>query len=159
VPLQKEFSLLSGLKKHNMKKIIISFIVLFTITSSFAQTVVGKWKTIDDESGKAKSILEIYEKSGKIYGKVIDILDLEHKNDVCKLCSGEDKNKPIMGMTVIKGLTKDEQEYNNGKILDPQNGKLYKCYITLESKDKLKVRGYIGISLFGRTQNWYRVKN
>lgn len=141
-----------------MKKIIISLVLLFTINSSFSQTVIGKWKTIDDQTGKAKSILEIYEKSGKIYGKVIEILDVAHKNFNCTKCEGEDKNKPILGMTVIKGLTKDGHEYNNGKILDPQNGKLYKCYITLESPDKLKVRGYIGISLFGRTQYWYRVK-
>ena len=62
-------------------------------------------------------------------------------------------------MIIIKGLSKEDAEYTNGKILDPKNGKLYKCYITLETKDKLKVRGYIGISLFGRTQYWYRVKN
>jgi uncharacterized protein (DUF2147 family) len=120
--------------------------------------VVGKWKTIDDETGQEKSIIEIYEKDGKVYGKVLEILDVEHKKSVCSNCSGTDKNKPILGMTVIKGLSKDGDEYNSGKILDPKNGKLYKCYITQENKDKLKVRGYIGISLFGRTQYWYRVK-
>jgi len=61
-------------------------------------------------------------------------------------------------LTVIKGLKKDGDEYNSGKILDPKNGKIYKCFITLESKDKLKVRGYIGFALLGRTQYWYRVK-
>jgi uncharacterized protein (DUF2147 family) len=64
-----------------------------------------------------------------------------------------------MGLIFIKGLTKDGEEYSGGKILDPKNGKLYKCYITLEGNDKLKVRGYIGISLLGRTQYWKRVKN
>ena len=62
-----------------------------------------------------------------------------------------------MGMIVIKGLKKDGDEYNGGKILDPNNGKLYKCYIELEEDDKLKVRGYIGLALLGRTQYWYRV--
>ena len=139
----------------------ISSITLFFFAILFAQsqTVVGKWKTIDDETGKPKSIVEIYEKSGKIYGKVIDILEVENKKRVCTNCSGDDKNKPILGMTVIKGLSKEGAQYTNGKILDPKNGKLYKCYITLESKDKLKVRGYIGISLLGRTQYWYRIKN
>jgi uncharacterized protein (DUF2147 family) len=144
-----------------MSRNTFNSIALFFLTIFFAQsqTVIGKWKTIDDETGKAKSIVEIYEKSGKIYGKVVDILEEENKKRVCTNCSGDDKNKPILGMTVIKGLSKEGSQYTNGKILDPKNGKLYKCFITLETKDKLKVRGYIGISLFGRTQYWYRVKN
>ena len=144
-----------------MNKSKLVTIALFFVSIFYGQngTVVGKWKTIDDETGNAKSIVEIYEKSGKIYGKVIEILEEEHKNKVCSNCTGEDKNKPILGMIVIKGLRKDGNEYKRGKILDPKNGKLYKCYITLESKDKLKVRGFIGISLFGRTQYWYRVEN
>jgi uncharacterized protein (DUF2147 family) len=141
-----------------MKKTIIPFLLLFLTTASFSQTVIGKWKTIDDETGKAKSIVEIFEKSGKIYGKILEILEDENRNRKCDLCTGNDKDKPILGMTIIKGLTKDEDEYNGGKITDPKNGKQYKCYITLEGKDKLKVRGYIGISLLGRTQYWSRVK-
>ena len=141
-----------------MKKIILLILTLLLATTSFSQTVIGKWKTIDDETGKAKSIVEIYEKEGKIYGRILEILEEEHRNRKCILCSGSDKDKPILGMTIIKGLTKDDQEYNGGKITDPKNGKQYKCYITLYAKDKLKVRGYIGISLFGRTQYWYRVK-
>lgn len=143
-----------------MKKSIIYIIALFFTTIFYAQnqTVIGKWKTIDDETGQPKSIIEIYEKSGKIYGKVLEILEVEHKKSVCSNCSGSDKNKPILGMIVIKGLSKHGSEYTKGKILDPKNGKLYQCFITLEGKDKLKVRGFIGISLFGRTQYWYRVK-
>lgn len=141
-----------------MNKIIIFILLLLFSITIHSQTVVGKWKTIDDETSQPKSIVEIYENKGKIYGKVIEIIELEHRNKVCSNCSGDDKNKPILGMTIIKGLLKDKTEYSAGKILDPKNGKLYKCYITLETKDKLKVRGYIGISLFGRTQYWYRVK-
>lgn len=142
-----------------MKNSVYLLVLFFsTMLQAQNQSVIGKWKTIDDETGQAKSIVEIYEKSGKVYAKVIEILDLEHKKSQCTNCSGEDRNKPILGMLVIKGLTKSGNEYRNGKILDPKNGKLYQCFITLESKDKLKVRGYIGISLFGRTQYWYRVK-
>ena len=122
-----------------------------------SQSVVGKWKTIDDATGEAKSIVEVFSKSGKIYAKVVDILDPATKNNLCKQCSGEDKNKPILGLIIIKGLSKDGSEYNSGEILDPKNGKLYKCALSLESKDKLKVRGYIGFSLLGRTQYWHRV--
>ncbi len=143
-----------------MKKSRLVGIALFFVAIVYGQdqTVIGKWKTIDDETGKAKSIVQIYEKSGKIYGKVIEILEEEHRKKVCANCSGEDRNKPILGMIVIKGLKKEGAVYTSGKILDPKNGKLYKCFITLESTDKLKVRGFIGIALFGRTQYWYRVK-
>lgn len=141
-----------------MKK---SFIVILLLVScvfySQNKDVLGKWKTIDDETGEAKSIVEIYEKSGKIYGKVIAVLDLIHKNDLCTACSGDDANKPILGLVVIKGLMRDGKEYNSGKILDPKNGKLYQCFITLVGNDKLKVRGFIGFSLLGRTQYWQRV--
>ncbi len=138
----------------------LTILVLFISCVFYSQnkSVLGKWKTIDDETGEVKSIVEIYEKSGKIYGKVIEILDVIHKNSLCKNCSGEDANKPILGLTVIKGLTRDGKEYNSGKILDPKSGKLYQCFITLEGNEKLKVRGYIGISLLGRTQYWQRVK-
>lgn len=137
-------------------KIIIFVFLIFQI--SFSQTVIGRWKTIDDETGKEKGVVEIYEKNGKVYGKIVEIIEKEHRDKKCILCEGEDKNKPVLGLTFIKGLKKDGKEYNGGQVLDPKNGKIYKCYILLIEKDKLKIRGYIGISLFGRTQYWYRVK-
>jgi uncharacterized protein (DUF2147 family) len=142
-----------------MKK-SITFLLLFVSTLFYAQGsgVIGKWKTIDDQSGEEKSVVEIYEKSGKIYGKVLKIFDENHRKARCVDCEGEDTNKPVIGLNVIKELIKDGKEYNSGKILDPKNGKVYKCFITLESTDKLKVRGYIGFALLGRTQYWQRVK-
>ena len=141
-------------------KTILLLLNLFIFNSLFAQnTVIGKWKTIDDKTGKPKSIIEIYEKDGKIYGKIIDILNPANKKNLCTECSGAEKNKPVMGMVLINGLTKDNDEYNGGTIIDPTNGKVYKCYIALEAQDKLKVRGYIGLSILGRTQYWYRIKN
>lgn len=123
-----------------------------------AQSVIGKWKTFDDKTGDAKSIVEIYEKDSKVYGKIIEILNPEKKNDKCTKCSGQDKDKPLKGLTIIKGLKKDGKEYSDGEILDPSSGKLYKCTISLENKDKLKVRGYIGISALGRSQTWTRIE-
>lgn len=140
-----------------MKQLITLLFCITVMASMQSQSVIGKWKTIDDATGEAKSIVEVFSKSGKIYAKVVDILDPATKNNLCKQCSGEDKNKPILGLTIIKGLSKDGSEYNSGEILDPKNGKLYKCALSLESKDKLKVRGYIGFSLLGRTQYWHRV--
>lgn len=135
-------------------------VFLFFTMCSWAQhhSVIGKWKTIDDETGKPVSVIEIFEKQNKIYGKVIEIFNPKTKVPRCEQCDGEDKNKPIVGLVVIKGLIKDKDEYTHGKILDPKHGKLYKCSLSLESRDRLKVRGYIGINLLGRTQIWERVK-
>lgn len=139
-------------------KTITCIVLMLVSTFNFSQSVAGKWKTIDDETGKVIAVVEIYERGGKIFGKVHEIINPKDRNKVCSNCTGEDKDKPILGLTVIKGLLKDGSEYNSGKILDPKHGRLYQCFITLESKDKLKVRGYIGISLFGRTQYWHRIK-
>ena len=140
-----------------MKQITtIAFLLLFQI--SFSQTVFGKWKTIDDETGKEKGVVEIYEHKGKVYGKIIEIFEQNKKHLKCEKCDGDDKNKPILGLVIIKGLTKNEDIYDGGKIVDPKNGKKYHCKITLDGKDKLIVRGYIGIPLFGRSQTWIRQK-
>ncbi|WP_298393982.1 DUF2147 domain-containing protein [Flavobacterium sp.] len=136
----------------------VLFFSLFLSFNAFSQSVIGTWKTIDDETGREKSIVEIYEENGKIYGKIIELLDKEDRGRKCSNCTGSDKDKPIIGMVVIRGLSKDGDEYNGGKILDPKSGKIYKCYLKLESKDKLIVRGYIGISLLGRSQKWIRIK-
>lgn len=140
------------------KNITVLLLLVSSIFYCQNTSVLGKWKTIDDKTGKPISVVEIYEKSGKIYGKVSEIFDATYRNNLCKACTGEDADKPILGMVVIKGLSKEGSEYGSGKILDPKNGKLYQCYITLVNADKLKVRGYIGISLLGRTQYWYRIK-
>lgn len=140
-----------------MKQFITFLICVLATSSMHSQSVIGKWKTIDDKTGEAKSIVEVFSKSGKIYAKVVEIFDPAHKNSVCIQCTGEDKNKSILGLIIIKGLIKDGSEYNSGEILDPENGKQYKCTLSLDSKDKLKIRGYIGFSLLGRTQYWRRV--
>jgi uncharacterized protein (DUF2147 family) len=140
----------------------IFFLFLLTIVFSTTQaqdhSVLGKWKTIDDDSGKALGVVHIYEEDGKIVGKVIEIINPKSRDKRCNNCAGEDINQPVLGLVILRGLKKDGNEYNGGKILDPKHGKYYKCYITLENENKLKVRGYIGIALFGRTQYWHRVK-
>lgn len=133
------------------------FVAVAGLFSAQAQ-VTGKWKTIDDETGQAKSIVEIYESNGKIYGKVVEILNPAKKNAKCDKCPGADKGKPVQGLVILKGLTKDGKEWTDGDILDPTKGKLYSCTLTLDGNDKLKVRGYMGVSLLGRTQVWHRVK-
>ena len=120
---------------------------------------VGLWKTVDDNTGKAKSIIRIWEKDGKLYGRIVKLIDPQEPNPLCVECKGKLKNKPVIGMTIMAGLSKDGDEWNGGTIMDPENGKTYKVLIqVLAGGKKLKVRGYIGVSLLGRTQHWIRVK-
>lgn len=140
-----------------MKKNILLIFILFLYFNSYSQSILGKWKTIDDETGKERSIVEIYQVEGNIYAKIDKLLEKSEENKVCENCEGANKNKPLKGMIIINGLTKDGNEWNGGKILDPKSGNEYKCYITLENPDKLKVRGYLGFALLGRTQYWYKV--
>lgn len=142
-----------------MKKLVVIILVLCSVNFYCQNSgVTGKWNTIDEVTGKAMSVVEIFEYNNKIYGKVIEIINPKNRTKTCVDCPGDDHNKPILGLTIIKGLVKDGSEYNGGKILDPKSGKLYKCYIELENPNKLKVRGYLGISLIGRTQYWERIK-
>ncbi|MCF6132054.1 DUF2147 domain-containing protein [Flavobacterium wongokense] len=139
-------------------RITTAFFLILFFQISFGQSIFGKWKTIDDLTGKEKGIVEIYEYKGKVYGKIIEIFEADKKHLRCEKCEGEDRNRPILGMNIIKGLKRNDDVYEGGKIIDPKNGKSYHCKITLEGKDKLIVRGYIGISLFGRSQTWIRQK-
>jgi uncharacterized protein (DUF2147 family) len=119
--------------------------------------VIGKWKTIGDIDKTEKAIVEIYEQEGKLFGRVIKLLPTA-VHTTCDRCSGDLKGQPIEGMVILMGLTKTATGGTNGKVLDPSNGNIYKCYIELEGPDKLKLRGYIGTPTLGRTQYWYRVK-
>ena len=140
-----------------MKKLVLSaLLALFFVGGAMAQSVIGQWKTIDDETGKAKSIVEIYEKNGKIYGKIVKLL-ARTDDPICDLCTDDRKNKKVLGLEIIREMKKDGSEYEDGTILDPNNGKVYDCKLWVDAKDpnKLNVRGYI--AFFYRTQNWYRV--
>lgn len=140
-------------------KLIVAISLLFLTVSVNAQSVLGKWKTFDDETGDAKSIVEITERNGKVYGKVIKLLDPKKANMKCKDCPGADKDKPVVGIEVLKRLSKNGDKYDGGKILDPASGKVYKCNIQLDGKNTLKVRGYIGFAALGRTQTWKRAED
>jgi len=138
-----------------MKKLLLTFVLSLFGVLSFAQ-IEGKWKTIDDETKQAKSIVEIYKKSdGKYYGKVSQLL-IKPANPNCTSCKDDRKGKPIVGLEIIRGLKKEGDEFTGGTITDPKTGKTYKCTIT-KSGDKLNVRGYMGVSVFGRTQVWDKV--
>jgi uncharacterized protein (DUF2147 family) len=126
---------------------------------------VGYWQTIDDLTGKPKSILQISDSSGVLSGTVIKIFPKagEDQNKRCSACTGEKHNQRIVGMVVMEGLKNQPRQINqwdSGQILDPSNGKTYHCQIQLTDKGKkLIVRGYIGLPLFGRSQTWLRMAN
>lgn len=138
-----------------MRKLLFTLVLSLVGVVSFAQ-IEGKWKTIDDETKQAKSIVEIYKKTdGSYYGKVSQLL-IKPADPNCTSCKDDRKGKPILGMEIIRGLKKDGDEFTGGTITDPKTGKTYKCTIT-RSGDQLNVRGYIGLSLLGRTQTWQKV--
>ncbi len=140
-----------------MKKTVTIIFLLFAISIN-AQTIFGRWNSTNEETGEIDSVVEVYKKNGKAYAKIIEIKNPDRKNAVCTECEGENKNKRILGLEILTGLEKNDKEWSGGEILDPRNGKVYKCYIELVKDNKLKLRGYIGVSLFGKTKYWYRAE-
>ena len=138
-----------------MRILAIMVFIIFHLTTLAAQSPLGLWKTVDDTDGVAKSYIEIHEIDGMLYATVRELLPTADKTH-CSACKGDKKDAPITGMTLMREMKKDGKKWSGGYILDPASGKEYKCIIKLESDDKLKVRGYIGAPLLGRTQYWYR---
>lgn len=143
------------------KSIFLYFILIFALSiilkAEKADDIIGQWYTENNES-----LVEIYKNNGKYYGKIIWLKEpnrngkpkLDEKNPDDKL-----KERPILGLNILKDFVFDgSNEWNDGKIYDPKSGKTYSCYIKFEETDKLKIRGYIGISLLGRTTYWIRKK-
>lgn len=122
-------------------------------------TPVGRWTTVDDDTGKPKSVVRIWEENGKLLGRIESLILApgEEPNPKCTKCDGERKDQPIVGMVILWDLVREGAEWSGGKILDPDNGSTYKCLMEpVEGGTRLKVRGYIGFSLLGRTQVWLK---
>lgn len=125
--------------------------------SAAMNSPIGVWKSIDDETGKPKAVITISESGGQIAGKIDKLINPSEPNPKCDQCSGARKDQPVIGMTILWGLKSDGDEWNGGEILDPKNGKTYKAKAKLvDGGKKLEVRGFLGVSLFGRTQTWVR---
>ena len=119
----------------------------------------GRWRTVDDRNGQVKSIVVIDEANGEFRGRVDKIFSppAPKANPVCEKCTGDKKGKPVLGMEIMWGLRKSGDEYTGGRVMDPEDGKIYKCKLRLiEGGKKLELRGYVGFSLIGRTQTWVR---
>ena len=160
-----------------MKIIILSisflfFTCFFISTSLSAQTSikgkdsVGIWKTVDDETGVTKSLVEIYKKGTTYNAKIVKLLDKQtlinagekHFEDIlCKKCPSEHgKNEKLLGLEIIWKMEKTTKKYKGGKIMDPADGKTYSCTMWMEDENTLKVRGWL--TILYRTQTWYRVQ-
>lgn len=120
-----------------------------------AQDILGQWETYDDNTNEKKAVIEIYKEQDVYFGKIIEKFT-GPENATCDKCEGAKKDTPIVGLVIIENITKEDDSFEGGTILDPESGDTYKCYLKLVNNNKLKVRGYLGVSLFGRTQYWKR---
>ncbi len=145
-----------------MRKVLISitFFMAFCMSGlAQADKIVGRWKTIDDKDGSEKSIVLIFKATnGKYYGTIEKLF--KNPNGICSECEGANKNKPNLGLRIINNLVEVDGKLTGGTILDPKNGKVYKCNISLDTKTgNLNVRGSLDSGGFiGRSQTWIRVK-
>ena len=138
---------------------LLALLLLLPMSAFAQQSPLGTWTTIDDDTGKAKSTVEIYEAdNGTLSGRVLEVMQSEQgDNPVCKECTGERKNQPIEGMVILWGAKRDGDAWKGGKILDPAKGKIYSLKLEpINNGAKLEVRGFMGFSLLGRTQTWVR---
>jgi uncharacterized protein (DUF2147 family) len=120
---------------------------------------VGLWKNIDDVTGKPKALIRISESNGVLQGKIEKLFRApdQDQNPKCDKCTDARKDQPIVGMQLLSGLKKDGDAYTGGEIVDPEDGKVYKSKMELaDGGKKLKVRGYVGVPMFGRSQTWVR---
>jgi uncharacterized protein (DUF2147 family) len=155
--------------EKTMRKLLITATTGLLLSMPFAvvavaqdmNTPVGTWKTIDDVTGKPRSLVEIREVNGKLVGQVVQLIrePTEDQDPVCDKCSGALHNKKVKGMVILWGMEKDGDVWDGGRILDPKTGKIYKAKMSPSNGGKdLDVRGYIGFSLLGRSQTWHREK-
>ncbi len=144
-----------------MYKYSLAFILCLMVSTLSAQSVVGKWKTIDDESGKPESVVKMYLKGTKLYGQITKLFSIEQGDDgICYTCTGKHKEKALEGMIIIEDLEKEDNEWQGDeKLYYPKSDKYYDCKVWLdkENKDILYVRGYVGFLY--RTQTWHRAKD
>ena len=143
---------------RTIRRAVVAVILLVAWPAAAAESPVGKWNTVDDKSGKVVSEVQIYEQGGKLFGKIVGLTeptDKDGKPKVCTRCGGADKDKPIVGLVIIRDIVSSGDRYKGGTIVDPEDGKTYKAEMWTED-GKLKVRGYLGP--FYKTQTWVKAK-
>jgi uncharacterized protein (DUF2147 family) len=146
--------------KTMMRSLLASALSLACVSAFAQMSPVGVWQTINDETGKPQSEVTLVDAGGVITGTVTKSLVPPSNEPNCVKCTDERKDKPKLGMEIIRGAKKSETQavWEGGNILDPNNGTIYKLKMTpIDGGSKLEVRGFIGIALLGRTQTWVRI--
>jgi uncharacterized protein (DUF2147 family) len=145
---------------HPRKILKLFFVFIWSCAAAGAADppLVGIWRTIDDKTHQTRGLVRLYEQDGAVFGKIEKSFDPKEAQDVCDKCSGERHNQPVVGMVVVRNMKKHSAtEYTEGDILDPDSGRVYRCKMTIDDDGrKLTVRGYLGISIAGRSQVWLR---
>jgi uncharacterized protein (DUF2147 family) len=144
--------------------IVVGAVVLFAVANvplgAQEPSAVGLWEQVDEKTGKAESWFKISERNGVYEGTIVKIFPRpgDDENFVCTKCEGAEKGAPVVGLKLIKGMRRNGMGYENGTIMDPRDGAVYRALMTLSPDGRrLEVRGYLGISLFGRSQTWNRL--
>jgi uncharacterized protein (DUF2147 family) len=136
---------------------VFAGVAAITSHAAGSQSPLGLWRTVDDKTGTPRAVVRIYMQDGKYFGRIEQSFTPGAETRVCSVCTDERKNQPIIGLLIIRNVTLHDGEYSGGDILDPDNGSVYRCKFHLEKDGTaLVVRGFIGISLLGRSQTWQR---
>ena len=142
--------------------LIVMIVLTQSVPASAANpSPVGLWKTLDDKTGEPKSFIKVWIDKDELFGRIEKLVlkPGENPHPLCDECSGDKKDKPVIGMTVLWGLKQEGQMWSGGFVLDPDNGTTYNSKVeVIDGGGKLEVRGFIGLSLFGRTQTWMRAE-
>lgn len=141
----------------------LKFLLGFVALALFAQgpsplaNPVGVWQTIDDKTGQVRGTVKLYAEGDEVFGRIASSVNPKDATDVCDLCPGDRKNKPILGLVILRRMKQTGSEWGGGDILDPDTGFLYRCkFRMMENGAKMTLRGYLGVSLLGRSQIWIR---
>lgn len=146
-----------------MRRMLLSCCFLLATVAHAQTSPVGVWRSVDDDGKRDTALIRVVDSAGVLAARIEKLLDpKDDPKGICDKCTDERKDKPVLGLTILRNVRKNKDEDNlwdGGDILDPQNGKVYKVLLRLaEGGKRLEVRGYIGVSLFGRTQVWHRVE-
>ncbi len=141
----------------NSRTVLLIIHLLFIAVFAVAQSPIGTWRTIDDNTGEPRSHVTIYQNKGKLFGKIAKLLDEDPKT-YCMECPGKKANQPLIGLVIVEDMDRKGDVWSKGTIMDPENGNIYRCKIWLAENDpnQLKVRGIHWTGLY-RTQTWWRV--
>lgn len=140
-----------------MTRRLFGGIVLSSLPMAAEISPVGLWKTVDDKTHKPRGLVRLYEQNGAFFGKIEASFDPAEAGEKCGKCSGDRHDHPIIGLVFLRNMKGRNGEYSGGDILDPETGWTYRCKMNLEDNGKkLVVRGFLGFSLIGRSQTWYR---